>query len=60
MTLSEFIAENRGEIDDAVRNVCGPNHDIDDDEREMWVMNDEGLYNWARAEGVDEDAEDED
>jgi len=23
-----------------------------DDERRLWVLNDEGLYNWARSEGV--------
>lgn len=24
----------------------------DDDERRQWILNDEGLYNWARSEGV--------
>ena len=23
-----------------------------DDERRDWILNDEGLYNWARSEGV--------
>lgn len=27
--------------------------DLDDDDIEQWIMNDEGLYNWARREGVD-------
>ena len=26
---------------------------LDDDERERWILNDEGLYNWARSQGVD-------
>ena len=25
----------------------------DDEERRLWVLNDEGLYNWARSEGVE-------
>lgn len=26
---------------------------IDDEEIEQWILNDEGLYNWAREEGVE-------
>ena len=25
---------------------------INDSERRQWILNDEGLYRWARAEGV--------
>lgn len=25
---------------------------LNDDERRQWILNDEGLYNWARREGV--------
>lgn len=25
---------------------------LDDAERRLWILNDEGLYRWARAEGV--------
>jgi hypothetical protein len=25
---------------------------LNDEERRLWVLNDEGLYNWARSEGV--------
>lgn len=25
---------------------------LDDAERRLWILNDEGLYNWARSEGV--------
>lgn len=53
-TMKEFIEENRGELDAAIRTATGqPNADIDDDERENWILNDEGLYNWAKDEGVD-------
>lgn len=60
MTLREFIDEHRGELDKCIRNAVGDqNFDIDDDEREMWIANDEGLYEWARSEGVDMDEEEE-
>lgn len=25
---------------------------LNDSERRQWILNDEGLYNWARSEGV--------
>ena len=25
---------------------------LNDAERRLWILNDEGLYNWARSEGV--------
>ena len=50
-SLSDFIKENRKEIDEAIRRVV-PNAKIDDEERRLWILNDEGLYDWARGEGV--------
>ena len=50
-SLTEWIREHRAEIDSYIQDVapgCGQN----DNERREWVMNDEGLYNWARSEGV--------
>lgn len=52
MTMEQFIEDHRGELDSAIRRVLGPNADLDDDERENWILNDEGLYNWAKSEGV--------
>lgn len=52
MTLRDFIRENRTELDAAIRRVVGDGINIDDEERRMWILNDEGLYNWARSEGV--------
>jgi len=46
-TLWEFIREHREEIDAATKS---PYHN--DEERRQWVLNDEGLYGWARSEGV--------
>ncbi len=29
-----------------------PTEPRNDEERETWIVNDEGLYSWARSEGV--------
>lgn len=51
MTMKEFIKENKEEIDTAIRRVCH-NCRINDQERRMWINNEEGLYLWARRMGV--------
>jgi len=51
MTLEDFIDENRNEIDDIIKSII-PNFDFDDEERENWIMNDEGLYGGALSGGV--------
>ena len=51
MSLREFIKQNRSEIDASIKRVV-PNLRINDAERRMWVLNDEGLYRWARFSGV--------
>lgn len=51
MTLREFIKVYKAEIDEAVRRVV-PDNRMNDEERRLWVLNDEGLYLWARSEGV--------
>jgi hypothetical protein len=50
-TMAQFIKDNKTEIDAAIKRVC-PNCSLNDRERKMWIANDEGLYNWARSEGV--------
>ena len=52
MTLTQFIQENRSDIDSFIRSQV-PECNIDNDERELWILNDEGLYNWALSESVD-------
>ena len=55
MTMRDFIRRNRKEIDDAIRRVLpgfGTDIRANDDERRLWIANDESLYNWARSEGV--------
>jgi len=51
MTMREFIRANRSDIDKAIRSQVD-NSRINDEERRIWILNDEGLYNWARSEGV--------
>jgi len=65
MRLTEFMHKYRGEIDRAIDEamyrhdgnggrgiipVPAPTHN--DKERREWILNDEGLYRWARFEGV--------
>lgn len=57
MTLKEFIAQNRDEIDEAILQNGGNNQYLKpgqagDAERRLWILNDESLYGWARREGV--------
>lgn len=51
MTMQNFIKENRAEIDECIKSVV-PNCRLNDNERRMWILNDEGLYNWARSNRV--------
>ena len=66
MTLRQFIRENRAELDAAIlgsihqydgnggRGTVPANARVKggDTERRTWILNDEGLYLWARREGV--------
>ena len=51
MTLQAFIERHRQELDDHIQSIA-PGAPKSDNERRLWVLNDEGLYNWARSEGV--------
>ena len=53
MEMSTFIQNNRHHIDHVIRSVCSNCQIEDDDDREEWILNHEGLYEWARSEGVD-------
>lgn len=49
-SLTAFIAEHKAEIDAAIRRMV-PGARIDNAERRLWVLNDEGLYRMARRWG---------
>lgn len=64
-SMSEFIREHRTELDAAIlsalyrydgnggRGTIPVDHEkFNDSERRNWILNDEGLYNWAKSEGV--------
>lgn len=51
MTIREFIKKNRPAIDAAIRRAVGdPERRLNDEERRLWVLNDEGLYLGARRQ----------
>ncbi len=52
MTFRNFIKEYREELDRCIKNACPNIGSLNDNDRREWIMNDEGLYNWARSEGV--------
>ena len=54
MSLKQFIRINRPQLDDAIRaalHVRG-GLQLNDSDRAEWILNDEGLYLWARSCGV--------
>ena len=52
MSMREFIKKNRVALDQAIQTACPNGPRLSDHERERWILNDEGLYRWARSEGV--------
>lgn len=53
MTIRQFIRENRGDIDVVICKELGRfDTPISDDERRLWILNNETLYLWARSKGV--------
>jgi hypothetical protein len=65
MKMQDFIRSYRWEIDEAINSVLyrhdgrggrgtipDPPPKRNDAERREWILNDEGLYRWARSEGV--------
>lgn len=58
MDMQEFIDNNRTELSNLIWKDQ-PNIPLDDDELEMWINNDEGLYLWAKSEGVSDEEDEE-
>lgn len=53
-SLREFVKRHRSEISEVIRALCPNVGSLNDEDRRQWVMNDEGLYRWARSWGVRE------
>ena len=53
-SMREFIHWNRAEIDKEIkRNRPDLNKlELNDQQREQWILSDDNLYDWARREGV--------
>lgn len=52
MHIEQFIENNRQELQEIIgQETLG--FDIDNEEIELWILNDEGLYKWALSEGVE-------
>ncbi len=51
LSLKNWIKAHREELDKHIQDVA-PGAPRNDWEREVWVLNDEGLYFWAKGEGV--------
>ena len=54
MSLKQFIRINRPQLDDAIRAALHARGglQLNDSDRAEWILNDEGLYLWARSCGV--------
>ena len=52
MKLSEFIQENRVELEKAIADLGQSVTRPDDEDIKDWIMDDEALYRWAIQSGV--------
>jgi len=52
LSIRKFIRDNREEIDAHIKKEVPNVGRINDEERRLWVLNDYGLYTWARSSGV--------
>ena len=53
MTLQEFINMHKVELQEAIHEMSG-SYNIDYNDIELWIQNDEVLYNWACDYNVDD------
>jgi len=51
MTFRKFIDDNREEIDKYILRVI-PGAKLNNEDRRMWILNDDDLYKWAKRSGV--------
>lgn len=51
MSLRQWIEQNRAAVDNAIENFCR-NCLKNDEERILWILNEDDLIEWAKSEGV--------
>lgn len=53
-SLQQFIREHRAELDQCIARALRMDHNprANDEECRLWILNNEGLYLWAKSEGV--------
>ena len=52
-SMRAFVREHRALIDSVAASVSGARERLNDEDREEWVLNDQGLYVMAQSEGVE-------
>ena len=50
--MNKFIRENEAQLKKMIKQKVPNAKQIDEAEMRLWVLNDEGIYNWARSQGV--------
>ena len=53
ISMARFIISNRSDLVSSIKACCGNVGRLTNSDIEEWILNDEGLYNWARSSGVD-------
>lgn len=51
-SIRAFIREHAAELREAIRRMVPNIRALDEEDLRQWILNDEGLYNWARSDGV--------
>jgi len=52
MTLETFVKKNREEIYRLIKGLCPKIKQLSDDDLRKWILNEAGLYYWAKRSGV--------
>lgn len=52
MSMRRFIREHKDELREMIRKAHKHVGSLSQEDLRLWILNDEGLYDWARSEGV--------
>ena len=53
MDIYKFIKQNEAQLKKMIKQKVPNAQAIDENEMRLWILNDEGIYNWAKQSGVD-------